>query len=329
MTEWDDVVSRIQHEREFRRRIAHDPATVLDTRAFSAPVRARLMQYARELMAYHGERLDSATLDRGRLADQQRQHLRGEHDLGPPLPADMVGGGVSGRFDVGPGVTGVTVTGASATNPIRNVPPRTIPIPMPGGDAGGGLAAFLPHDQPGVQRYPTVDEAIARSRQQPFDPAAVGDPLHPAAEHHSGAQAVDQQHLVDAQHQLESALSDLQATEQPDDIVTRIRQLLVAAHLVVRDPAAAQPGGTSHVEWNRELADAYHAWEHVHGSSAAPERFTAARDEVVRAADPLRHTVGGWVGRHDAGPRTRWHDGDHQLTELGQAVSHVVEHLVR
>lgn len=334
--DWHQLTHRIEHDADFRRRVARHPAGVREAAGLSDQALDSLRAYAREVMAYHHEAPppnphlpEPAHQDAQERWDQRgdRAQERAEARLDEPdLPEDAVRGTVSGTWDAGPGVSTVRPTSASVPNPT-GAGPGNIPVPIPGRAQGGGQhnpTADFVHPTPGVERHPGLDAAIARTREEPLDPRLVGDPLHPPPREHHPAQDADQEHLAHAHTRLDTALFQLISAEQPHEITSHIRELLVAAHHLVRD-AATDPGN-SHVEWNAHLLEAYHAWEHVTDASGSHESFTAARDHLVPYFQDLNGHAGVWRG-HRTGSHSRYEDGDHYLTAIGTAATESAHHL--
>jgi hypothetical protein len=193
----------------------------------------------------------------------------------------------------------------------------------PTGQITLGVEFLLEQHQVVRQRQTPAAGPITRSHEEPLDPSLVRDPLAPLPEHQHTAQDVDQDHLADAHHRLQTALYPLETADQLHDLSTAVLESLRAAHDVVHNPQ-----GTIHVDWNHQLANAYHAWEHLNAPSATHDQIIQARDDIASQFHNLSSVVGGWRGQR-TGPQTRAQEGEHYLTGIGEALTQAAHQLAR
>lgn len=277
MSDWDDVIRRIDADARFRARMAVTPQDALHELRLSFPDedRSRLSRYARDLMASRGERVDSATPDPGREAEQDR--LR-ELPM-PGLPEDHREVTLHGPLDTGAGAGAPIPTGGTVPNPFP-AGPENIPFSIPGTDSGehrNPAENYLPRGrQP--ERHPEIDEAIDRAvhPEQPIDPSMVHDPL-------AGLHGALSRTSVDG---FATAIANVRGQTQGDALVVAVILLFTAlGDALYHDP-----------EHNHGLTEERAEWARLQESVGAPARFAVARDRLLTTADDLHAALVPWIG---------------------------------
>jgi hypothetical protein len=317
MSDWTDVTDRIRSNDRFRHRMAlggDEAVRALreDLRlSFPEDERRLLIEDAVRVMESRGERIDSSTRDRGREREQNRQNQL----FDPQFPRDYQGGTVQGTFNLPPGGRPPRVEGGSVTNPVRGVPPRSIPFPIQGEEGRHNpTEGFLPQN-PRPERHPTLDRALDQALHpvQSIDPNAV-------------SQSVIEQHA--------RLVHGMMTRERLDGLATSIahvaaqtegRELILAIILLFTAVGDTLYG---HPEHDHALVEERGEWSVLHDYSGVPARFLEARDRIVEAAHEMHTALAPWVGH----PMTHENGGQFvQLLVYGSQqarglLSHLTEH---
>lgn len=284
MSDWDDVIRRIDADARFRRRMVVTPQDALHELRLSFPEedRSRLSRYAGDLMTSRGERVDPATPDPGREAEQDR--LR-ELPM-PDLPEGHREVTVHGPLDTGAGAGAPVPTGGTVPNPFP-AGPENIPFSIPGADSGdhsNPAQDYLPRSRR-PERHPEMDQAIDRAvhPERPLDPGMVHDPL-------AGLHGALSRTSVDG---FATAVANVRGQTDGDALVVAVILLFTAlGDALYHDP-----------EHNHGLTEERAEWARLRESAGAPARFTVARDRLLTTADDLHAALVPWVG-HPLPPAT-------------------------